>query len=471
MLVKLIDHAQRVDVLKKQYLGTVVSNTDPKQLGRVKCTVPGLFTGDATTLPWVYPKNPAGQGGRADTGGMEVPEVDSTLIIEFPFGDIYSPFYTGFWQSEGTHQGTFNEDYPFSYGSTNANGDTLKTNIAAGFTEYEHHSGSYQRFNKDGSIELSFPNFLNLTSTDGQTAFKLDAVDGSFVFKNRNKFDLGGQLTRVSSKRFEIDTGSVVDKAKGSREITTLGGFKHLIGGGASESIVSDKAISIGGNYNVLVSQKSDRTYGLDVTETLAAGDYSLTIMLGNRKVMLTAGNHEVTVILGDIVHTTAAGKIECSNPIGKMTISATGDLEFSNTIGKLTVAATGDIALENAVAQLTGSATGEIALKNAVGKVTIATAGDFAVENAIAKLTGSAAGEVVLANAVGKLKISPAGMIGMGGAAAELLDLFDQTLDAFINQPNLTMTSTGPSGPLMPPAMVNLIKIKVLLATIKGSV
>jgi hypothetical protein len=77
----------------------------------------------------------------------------------------------------------------------------------------------------------------------------------------------------------------------------------------------------------------------------------------------------------------------------------------------------------------------------------------------------------MTLKNAVGTLKVDSAGKFGIGGPAAELLDLFDQTLDAFINQTQLTMTGTGPSSPLLPPAMTNLIKIKTLLTSIKGSV
>jgi hypothetical protein len=164
-------------------------------------------------------------------------------------------------------------------------------------------------------------------------------------------------------------------------------------------------------------------------------------------------------------------GDWEITTPSGKISIDALGNIEASNQIASATLSAEGDIEVSNAIATQSISATGDILIDNGVATASMAVAGDIKVNNAIASFEATASGEMTLKNAVGTLKVDSAGKFGIGGPAAELLDLFDQTLDAFINQTQLTMTGTGPSSPLLPPAMTNLIKIKTLLTSIKGSV
>jgi len=446
VLIKLLDHLKKVEILKRQYIGIVVDNEDPKRLGRVKVTIAGVLTGEADTLPWVFPKNPPGQGGTGATGAIECPDVGSQLIIEFPFEDVYSPFYTGFWQSNETHQGEFDEDYPNTRGWQDADGTYFKVNTAKRFSDYYHAAGSRMRHNADGSIDIISPTGINLMSPDGKAALRVDCLNGDISFANRNQGELSGVKTKISSKVHEVAVGSVKDNATGAREVITGGGYKHIVAGGASESIVSNKALSVGGDVNETIAGKTEKIIGMGRSETIAlgddekfltAGDRKTEILLGNYKITLTAGNYDVSVVAGDITLNTAAGNAELSTSMGKMTVSATGDLEASNSMGKMTIAATGDIE----------------------------------VSNNLGKQTISAAGEIEVANAVSKLKIDPAGLIGLGGPAAELLDLIDQFLDAFINQTQLCMTGVGPSSPLLPPALTTLIQIKVLLATIKGSV
>lgn len=59
---------------------------------------------------------------------------------------------------------------------------------------------------------------------------------------------------------------------------------------------------------------------------------------------------------------------------------------------------------------------------------------------------------------------------LGGGALSVELVDQTIQALDAFITSPSLVTTGTGPSSPLMPPAMTKLMQIKMLLTLIKGS-
>lgn len=168
MLVNFIEQVCKVNNLALPQRGIVVYNKDPKKLGRVKCIVDGLIESeDYNVLPWVYPRNPYGLGG----GGKKtpynstfiVPEVGTELELCFPYGDIYHPMYTGFWQSYLTHQTGFDSDYPESYGFRDSTGSYIKVNKAQGYVKEKHGpSQSYIDVDRDGNVTIHISGQLRL---------------------------------------------------------------------------------------------------------------------------------------------------------------------------------------------------------------------------------------------------------------------------------------------------------------------
>jgi uncharacterized protein involved in type VI secretion and phage assembly len=78
-----------------KYRGTVASNQDPKNLGRLKARVPEVL-GDVET-GWALPSAPyAGNG----IGVFTVPPPGSGVWIEFEAGDVSRPIWTGCWWGE-----------------------------------------------------------------------------------------------------------------------------------------------------------------------------------------------------------------------------------------------------------------------------------------------------------------------------------------------------------------------------------
>jgi len=88
---------------------------------------------------------------------------------------------------------------------------------------------------------------------------------------------------------------------------------------------------------------------------------------------------------------------------------------------------------------------------------------------------------EVTLTSGQGTLKLDPAGRVALGGPTAELLDLFDQMLQALTTLTTAMQAETHISNlgyPSAPPTnapsyaavQTQLMQIKVLLTTIKGS-
>lgn len=84
-----------------KYRGTVTDNQDPKGIGRIRASVPGLL-GDDVECGWAWPCLPyAGPG----VGSFLIPPVGSGVWIEFEAGDLDSPIWSGCWWAESEAPG------------------------------------------------------------------------------------------------------------------------------------------------------------------------------------------------------------------------------------------------------------------------------------------------------------------------------------------------------------------------------
>ena len=78
-----------------KYRGIVSKNQDPKNMGRIKATVPEILHDVETG--WALPCVPYTGAG---TGTYAVPEVDAGVWIEFEAGDVSRPIWSGCWWGE-----------------------------------------------------------------------------------------------------------------------------------------------------------------------------------------------------------------------------------------------------------------------------------------------------------------------------------------------------------------------------------
>lgn len=74
------------------YRGTVLSNLDPEQIGRIQATVPDV--GGLTPSTWITPSFPV--AGKA-MGTYFVPQIGAGVWVQFEAGDPDRPVYTGGW--------------------------------------------------------------------------------------------------------------------------------------------------------------------------------------------------------------------------------------------------------------------------------------------------------------------------------------------------------------------------------------
>lgn len=154
-------NANSTDQRNKSLIGIVVNNQDPLLLRRVQCKIEGLIeTDDEESLPWFRPKT-SGLGSRSDYGNFdEVPEVNTTVCIEIPDGDIRNGVYSAMPDTavDASQKRLFGEDYPATYGTCDSKGNLRRTNKKKGYSEELTFSGIYCQKDKDGNIHIHIPN-------------------------------------------------------------------------------------------------------------------------------------------------------------------------------------------------------------------------------------------------------------------------------------------------------------------------
>lgn len=254
------------DSLRYPHRGVVVDNIDPLKLRRIKCVVLTLFEEtDTDALPWVYPQSPAGLGNGPLLSEFVVPEINSELIIIFPYKDIYFPVYCGFWETGNIVKSIWDADYPESYGFVDSESLMVRVNKTQQYAELFHPSEGLVRMDQSGNMMLNIPgNFIiNVKGnfevhTDGkiveeasgnvfrQGAQIADNSDGKISQKAGGDLVLeaGGNNTRKSS-------GNIVDQAGSNHVVsatmsyTTASQIGHNSGGsGSPGSVVAKSDIS-----------------------------------------------------------------------------------------------------------------------------------------------------------------------------------------------------------------------------------
>ena len=368
--LKVQDHLIKQDLTQTPLRGIVVKNDDPRQLNRVKCTIEGLWEEtDLDKLPWIMPWMEAGLGGSADSSGTQVPELQSELLIEFPFKSHYAPYYTGRWQNDLSSQGNFFEDYPASYGTRDTQNTYFKVNKAKQFAEFRHTSNTRIRVNREAEAEIRTRGKVVLTSEDGQTVMTMDMDAGTFNLNTKTSSQIDGPSHTVNSEIYKQMVGTKESEIEGSHTENIIGGMKQNVGGSRSTTVVSNSADAVSGDRSETTAGETTKTYGQGVEET---------VVLGDHKRELLAGDFITSILLGNILMETKAGNLELSNPLARLAIALSGNID-----------------LENATASLNLSNAGQVDIKSLLNTAIEATLNFQVKANAMASIEASALAEI----------------------------------------------------------------------------
>lgn len=146
----------------QQYLGKVVENRDPKQLCRVKVMI-SLYEGiDVKDLPWCYPAVSNGSGAMRV---VNVPDVGSEVVVEFPYGDIHLPFYTPVFVVQKVPS-ELKESYPESYGWKDSVGNWVRVNKETREMVVVHSSGTVVRIEASGDVVVNCVKSVQIKASD-----------------------------------------------------------------------------------------------------------------------------------------------------------------------------------------------------------------------------------------------------------------------------------------------------------------
>ena len=315
MLIKLADHFRPNRDMRYPHKGIVVDRQDPRRLGRVKCLIAGLLPDqenlvDGTdvavdgiqvtapkfqSLPWISQKTPSALGGRTDSGGFWVPELGAELTIEFPWEDVYFGYYTGYWQSDTTHQGIHNDGYPDSYGFQDKQGTGWRVDQGNKLAEFLHTSGIKIQMTEAGNLTIRVPGTISVTTPDGESGLEVDGETGEVKIKSADRQVIDSDL-KIDNTLVDIETGEWTANIAGSKVEKIGAGYKRLAGG--SESIVtgSDSNKAYGGNDSILVGGSAAYTYGTGFEAVVALGNYTIEAKVGDIELKTLLANLKIPI-------------------------------------------------------------------------------------------------------------------------------------------------------------------------------
>lgn len=129
-----------------------------------------------------------------------VPEIGSTVEVEYPMSDPYFGYYVGASINVNNRNDAFDEDYPNTYGFIDSLNNYFKINKTKETIELRHSSGTYVRINKDGTIDFSCKDY------------NVNAEDVTF---NCATFNVNTNVTNIVSPVVNI-TGDITQTGSGT---------------------------------------------------------------------------------------------------------------------------------------------------------------------------------------------------------------------------------------------------------------
>jgi len=202
-----------------KYRGTVQDNEDPKEMGRLRVSVPSLFGSETTT--WALPCMPF--GGLDQQGMFFIPEINSQLWIEFEEGDMSRPIWTGvFWNKKEELPDDAAKQKPTTRILQTPSGHKLQFDDAEGNRRIKltHPTKSELILEEDGSIELTNSEGMTLQLNnqrgevlveDGKgNQLRMDDNGWAAEDNSGNRIEMGQELITVSANSsVKVDAPSV----------------------------------------------------------------------------------------------------------------------------------------------------------------------------------------------------------------------------------------------------------------------
>lgn len=169
--------------------GTVVANNDTQRLQRVRVRIANLHREiDDEGVPWSQPMGNAGPNGNTSTyGGLNIPEVGSTVWVFMPDEEGYDSYYISGGSSVANKiQELIAEDYPHCYGYLDRCGNLMLVNTTKNTWDFWMFHGTRITISPEGKVDFITAADLNVRAF-GAVNLKADgtvAVDAPSINLN-----------------------------------------------------------------------------------------------------------------------------------------------------------------------------------------------------------------------------------------------------------------------------------------------
>lgn len=154
-------------------MAVVVFNNDPDKQQRIKVFIPNVLEGPADQLPWVGPIAQSPFGITRSFGTVNVPVLDSIVIVHFQGGDLNSGLYLGNAVTKTLGENMpveLSTNYPSRYGSFDPKGNKKYTDLVTGVVEYIHNTGTRVKFLANGDLDVTVVGSLHANVTGNAAA-------------------------------------------------------------------------------------------------------------------------------------------------------------------------------------------------------------------------------------------------------------------------------------------------------------
>jgi hypothetical protein len=208
--------ATKTELQERIWLGVVVDNDDPEQLGRCRIKVYSLFDDlEDTQVPWAFPvTNNSFAGGGGGFGSISIPKIGAIVRVQFSEGNIYSPEYYGIQTINRAMQADIADSYLNSHVIAYDEDEQMKVYYTPGKGLTIFHKESQVIINPDSSITIEHK--------DSQSIIEL--VGDTINVVSQNEVNVTSTNTvNITTENVVIDHSNTIELGAGAAEKLVLG--------------------------------------------------------------------------------------------------------------------------------------------------------------------------------------------------------------------------------------------------------
>ncbi len=205
-------HQARGNLSSHLFVATVVDNNDPLRRQRIRIRVPHIVEGETADLPWAIPVGRSTGGSNLE---LDVPLLNSYVIVAFQDGDVNNPIWYGGVHADYTGASSITDtNYPNRVGRQTQAGTFWYVDKTTNQVHLTH-AGTTITVNSNGSIDVVAVHNVNITTTGNVSTHSngttvVDA-DGAITVSSDSTVTVTGTTINVTGSTAVNVTAPVIN--------------------------------------------------------------------------------------------------------------------------------------------------------------------------------------------------------------------------------------------------------------------